>query len=145
MSKKSETDIRTDVVMKELRENLVYARYLYHGFINGEIHDCKIDGLPDDFNDRASAAATGAVLGVLARSRNSKKIEENLGALYHAIELFHIMMSTEKLMAFGAPLTYDYEILDEYGFPSIRVLGDIETWKKYHNAVVKEVMDGQEE
>ena len=87
----------------------------------------KLEGLPEDPEERQSVAITTAIVAAPVFESGEAELEVNIDALLEVRAQFAFLMTIEKLIARGY-LEWDKEKIDEDGFPAINVIAPPDEW-----------------
>ena len=87
----------------------------------------KLEGLPEDPEERQSVAITTAIVAAPVFESVEAKLEVNIDAFLEVHEQFAVLMAIEKFIARGY-MEWDKYKKDEYGFPAINVIVPPDEW-----------------
>ena len=87
----------------------------------------KLEGLPEDPEERQSVAITTAIVAAPVFESGEAELEVNIDALLEVREQFAFLMTIEKFIARGY-LEWDKDKKDEDGFPAINVIVPPDEW-----------------
>ena len=87
----------------------------------------KLEGLPEDPEERQSVAITTAIVAAPVFESGEEKLEVNIDAFLEVHEQFAVLMAIEKFIARGY-MEWDKYKKDEYGFPAINVIVPPDEW-----------------
>ena len=87
----------------------------------------KLEGLPEDPEEREDVAITLAIVAAPVFESGEAKLEVNIDALQEVREQFAFLMTIEKLIARGY-MEWDKDKKDEDGFPAIKIIVPPNEW-----------------
>ena len=117
--------------MKVIAKHYEKCRAIYwdvmHGvlLIDGRVG--KLEGLPEDPEERLSVAITTAIVAAPVFESGEAELEVNIDALLEVREQFAFLMTIEKFIARGY-MEWDKDKKDEDGFPAINVIVPPDQW-----------------
>ena len=121
----------TKEFMKVIANHYEKCRAVYwdvmHGVIQIAGRFVKLEGLPEDPEERQSAAIMLAILAAPVFESGEAEIEVNIDALQEVREQFAFLMTIEKFIVRGY-LEWDKDKKDEDGFPAINVIVPPDEW-----------------
>ena len=121
----------TKEFMQVIAKHYEKCRAIYwdamHGICVFDGRIVKLEGLPEDPEERQSAAIMLAIVTAPVFESGEPELEVNIDALHEAYKQFACLMLTEKFIARGY-WEWDKEKKDEYGFPAINVIVPPDQW-----------------
>ena len=125
-------------LLKEMAPYLDLAVDLYRKMRGEDVEmfaGLKIEGMPEDQEERDSTASLGAVLSVLAVARGIGEVSVKSDDLMEAAGILRVETSIRMFMQMGAPLRRSNET-DENGWPAIEILPGFPEWGRAHGIEV---------
>ena len=121
----------TKEFMQVIAKHYEKCRAIYwdvmHGVLLIDGRFGKLEGLPEDPEERQSVAITTAIVAAPVFESGEPELEVNIDALLEVRAQFAFLMTIEKFIARGY-LEWDKERKDEYGFPAINVIVPPDEW-----------------
>ena len=117
--------------MKVIAKHYEKCRAIYwdvmHGVLLIDGRFWKLEGLPEDPEERQSVAITTAIVAAPIFESGEAELEVNIDALLEVRAQFAFLMTIEKFIAHGY-LEWDKDKKDEDGFPAINVIVPPDQW-----------------
>ena len=121
----------TKEFMKVIAKHYEKCRAIYwdvmHGVLLIDGRFGKLEGLPEDPEERQSVAITTAIVAAPIFESGEAELEVNIDALLEVRAQFAFLMTIEKFIARGY-LEWDKDKKDEDGFPAINVIVPPDEW-----------------
>ena len=121
----------TKEFMQVIAKHYEKCRAIYwdamHGICVFDGRIVKLEGLPEDQEERQGVAIMLAILVAPVFESGEPELEVDIDALQEVHERFAALMAIEKFIARGY-VKWDKDITDEYGFPGIKVIIPPDEW-----------------
>ena len=121
----------TKEFMQVIAKHYEKCRAIYWDAMHGVIliagRFVKLEGLPEDQEERESVAITLAILTAPVFESGEAELEVDIDAFLEVREQFAFLMTIEKFIAHGY-LEWDKDKKDEDGFPAINVIVPPDQW-----------------
>ena len=121
----------TKEFMQVIAKHYEKCRAIYwdvmHGVLLIDGRFGKLEGLPEDPEERQSVAITTAIVAAPVFESGEAELEVDIDVLQEVYERFVNLMAIEKLIARGY-MEWDKDKKDEDGFPAINVIVPPDQW-----------------
>lgn len=121
----------TKEFMQVIAKHYEKCRAIYwdvmHGVLLIDGRFGKLEGLPEDPEERQSVAITTAIVAAHVFESGEPELEVNIDAFLEVREQFAVLMAIEKFIACGY-MEWDKDKKDENGFPAINVIVPPDKW-----------------
>lgn len=121
----------TKEFMQVIAKHYEKCRAIYwdvmHGVLLIDGRFGKLEGLPEDPEERQSVAITTAISTAPVFESGEAELEVNIDVFQEVREQFAVLMAIEKFIARGY-MEWDKDKKDEYGFPAINIIVPPEQW-----------------